>query len=345
MNIGNKKYSVIELSDTLQAPRTTINDWLTRYSQYIEYQMQGKRKVYTDASINVLKEILDMRNAGLSSFQIEEELAKKHPLHLEEMLEVKDNKENAVENAGDVASKSPDSQLIIRNSMMEMGEMIKNALLDMNSRIDELESFNSKTVQKANRWYALTFIIFIVFVLTGIFAAIKINKAIEESNRLKNEKTGILGTLDNKEKELAGKITEISTLLKDKDKLSSDLEGEKKVFEKNLQALKSNAESAKEAVQLELRNAFAKERLELLKSLDEAKKDKNDMAILVAKLQQQSYEQASAIKSFSEKEAGLEQFKKQMEAKLEEIKIPPMNPPSAPTGNNSPEINKNDGTR
>jgi len=33
--------------------------------------MQGRRKMYTDASIEVLKEISDLRNSGLSSFDIE----------------------------------------------------------------------------------------------------------------------------------------------------------------------------------------------------------------------------------------------------------------------------------
>ena len=75
--------------------------------------------------------------------------------------------EHRPEKKDDTAS-SQESQLIIRTSMTEMGDMIRNALIDMNRRMDELENFNSKTVQKASRWYLLSFCIFIVFIATGI---------------------------------------------------------------------------------------------------------------------------------------------------------------------------------
>ena len=76
-----KKYTVMELAEIIGVPRTTINDWLTRYAQYIDFKMQGKRKIYTDAALTVLKEISGLRDKGLSSFDIEEELAKSHPVH------------------------------------------------------------------------------------------------------------------------------------------------------------------------------------------------------------------------------------------------------------------------
>ncbi len=78
-----KKYSVIELAEIIGVPRTTINDWLGRYSQYIDFVMQGKRRAYTESSVQVLKEVSELRNAGKSSFEIENELAKRYAVHAE----------------------------------------------------------------------------------------------------------------------------------------------------------------------------------------------------------------------------------------------------------------------
>ena len=333
-----KKYTVIELAELLQVPRTTINDWLSRHSQFIESLPQGKRKVYTEASVNVLREILEMRNSGLSSFEIDEQLAKKHPVHLEEVSEEKIRTEHRPEKTDNAAS-SQDSQLIIRTSMTEMGNMIRNALIDMNRRMDELENFNSKTVQKASRWYLLSFCIFIVFIATGIVAAIKINGYVEEKARLEKEKSQIMNSLDKSQSEIADSKSDIEKLVQDKDKLNSEIEDQKKAFEKHLADLKKEVQTAKDAEMLELRNNFAKERLELLKSLDDVKKDKGEMAVVAAKLQQQCYDQSAALKTFSEKNLNLEEFKKELEKRLEESRekkpepVPPEAKPQDPAKN------------
>ena len=39
-------YSAAGLATALGVPRTTINDWLTRYENYIDSETIGKRKVY-----------------------------------------------------------------------------------------------------------------------------------------------------------------------------------------------------------------------------------------------------------------------------------------------------------
>ena len=40
-----KTYSIVELAEMLNVPRTTLNDWLTRFYQYIECETRGKRRV------------------------------------------------------------------------------------------------------------------------------------------------------------------------------------------------------------------------------------------------------------------------------------------------------------
>ena len=50
-----KAYTIVELAEALNVPRTTLNDWLTRFYQYIECETSGKWKVYFDTSLEVLK--------------------------------------------------------------------------------------------------------------------------------------------------------------------------------------------------------------------------------------------------------------------------------------------------
>ena len=73
-----KTYTVMELAETLGAARTTVNDWLARYTQYIDFKMVGRRRVYTEATLAALRAISELRNKGLAGPEIETELAKTH---------------------------------------------------------------------------------------------------------------------------------------------------------------------------------------------------------------------------------------------------------------------------
>ena len=77
----DQKYSVIELAELVGVPRTTINDWLNKYAPYIEFMMQGKRRIYTENTLNVLKKVSELRNQGISLADIETELSKEFAVH------------------------------------------------------------------------------------------------------------------------------------------------------------------------------------------------------------------------------------------------------------------------
>ena len=76
-----KNYTVMELAEAVGVPRTTINDWLSKYSQFVSYSVQGKRRIYSATTLEMLKSVSSLRTQGLSSFDIETELAKLYPLH------------------------------------------------------------------------------------------------------------------------------------------------------------------------------------------------------------------------------------------------------------------------
>ena len=54
MVMQGKYYTVMELAERVGVPRTTINDWLSRYAPYIDFTMQGKRRIYSENTLSVL---------------------------------------------------------------------------------------------------------------------------------------------------------------------------------------------------------------------------------------------------------------------------------------------------
>ena len=75
MDNDKKLYSVSDLAASLDVPRTTVNDWLKKYDRYIDFEVRGRRKVYTDASLAVLKIISAAKDGGTGSAELEAELA------------------------------------------------------------------------------------------------------------------------------------------------------------------------------------------------------------------------------------------------------------------------------
>ena len=81
MPTENGKYTVIELSELLGVKRTTVNDWLAKYAVYMDFSVQGKRRIYSDSTLTVLKKIAELRGQGKSSFDIDSTLAKLYAVH------------------------------------------------------------------------------------------------------------------------------------------------------------------------------------------------------------------------------------------------------------------------
>ena len=77
MENQNNVYSVSDLAVQLNVPRTTINDWLKKFDRYIDFEIRGRRKVYTEASLDVLKIICASRDKGQNIAELEKELAAK----------------------------------------------------------------------------------------------------------------------------------------------------------------------------------------------------------------------------------------------------------------------------
>lgn len=78
-----KSYLASDLANELGVARSTVNDWLSRYGDYLETENRGKRRAYSEKSLRILREISEFRNNGLSSFEIEQQLAARYGLRPE----------------------------------------------------------------------------------------------------------------------------------------------------------------------------------------------------------------------------------------------------------------------
>ncbi len=287
-----KKYTVIELAEVLNVPRTTITDWLVRYSAYIEYKTQGKRKVYTDASVNVLKEISELRNKELSSFDIEEELAKRHPVHgvISDQMHMEE---------GEIPPEETDpSALVLRKSVTEMGETIKKTLMEMSRRIEEVEKLNTENSSRARRWFALVLILIVAIILVGAFAYQKIETSYRENRKLQADGISYLTDLKSAREQIKSNVIDLTSREKQISALELGLEKQSKEFEEAIARAKKDSDTAKSAEILELRNKFAEEKLNMLKELEKSRNEKDKIS---SDIQKMNHDLESAIKKISEK--------------------------------------------
>lgn len=307
---GQPKYTVMELAELVGVPRTTINDWLGRHSQYIDFRMQGRRRIYTDASVKVLREISALRNSGLSSFDIEAELAKRHPVrgepenashhdpHSEEGLG--EGPSGAGASAGDGSRPNEDFALIAKRQSDEIGRMLGESFQSMARKIDEIERRNRQMDAKAMRWYAVSLILLALILAAGFVAILKIESFAAANNALKTELSG----KDAKARELEEKVVSLAggadELKRNIEALEMGLVKQRSDFERTVNENMLKAESSKEAEVAKLRDKFAAERLELLKRIEDSSGSAAEKGALLEELKRKLSAQEAVIKSLEE---------------------------------------------
>ena len=302
--MDGKNYTVMELTEQIGVPRTTINDWLARYSIYIDTVTQGKRKVYPETALAVLREVAALRNSGKAFAEIEKELAAKHPIQavpLPPQEEVKPEKNN-VQGPSDAPS-GPSSgneatALVSRQQPEEIGRLIGESFRNMDQRIQELESLSSAQ-RKMSRLWQIICILFLLFLAVGGYLAMKLmDKAKQENLRLQEQQIKTTAQLT------ALKVQSVTLIAGNKEfqanisRLKSELKQQKKDFEQNIRnekqrltelhqaqekALLSERDKALlKATEQETRLAlekekFAAERLKILNEMESLKKQHEEL--------------------------------------------------------------------
>ncbi len=260
-----KKYSVIELAELLGVPRTTINDWLSKYSMYIDFAVQGKRRVYTDSSLAVLKEISELRNSGMSSVDIEAELAKRHPVRAEpEPPEAAPSSSVPRKDGEKVSQPSPPAaqepaakkenefQLIAQRQSEELGKVIGETFQNMALRMEELERLSRTQNSRARVWMGATAFV-MVLLLTGAYFSYKQVMLFSHANtELKQEAVNTNQQLQMLHRQSIELVAGTKGFRDNIALLEKQLKEQQETFEKNINSVKQNFEKVRQEHQLRL---------------------------------------------------------------------------------------------
>ena len=296
-----KNYTVMELAEQIGVPRTTINDWLARYSQYIDSVAQGKRKVYPDSALNVLKEVAALRNSGKSFTEIEKELSAKHPIHAVPVPPQEEEKKApaAEEPDGKAVADNPQSAgnegfaVIARQQSEEIGRLIGESFRNMDQRIKELEGISAAQRKMTYLWQIIC-VLFLIFLAVGGYLALRLmNQAKEENRQLQNQNVQNTARLTALQEQSVTLIKGNREFQANITRLKSELTQQKKEFEQNIKTEKQRLNELHQAREKALlserdqallkvkeqetrlaleKEKFTAERLKILNELDELKK-------------------------------------------------------------------------
>ena len=309
-----KKYSVIELAELLGVPRTTINDWLSKYSMYIDFTVQGKRRVYTDSSLAVLKEISGLRNSGMSSVDIEAELAKRHPVRAEPELPEAAPSSSVPQKDG---KKENEFQLIAQRQSEELGKVIGETFQNMALRMEELERLNRAQNSRTKVWMGATAFV-MVLLLTGAYFSYKQVMLFSRANtELKQEAVDTNQQLQMLHRQSIELVAGTKGFRDNIALLEKQLKEQQETFEKNINSVKQNfekvqqehqsrlsAEREKNSALLKMKEAelalekekFAAERLKFLRDMERMSSDnENIVNELKKKIEEQKTDEKKAV--------------------------------------------------
>ncbi len=309
------KHKISDIVKITGIPRTTINDWINRYSQYLSFEMQGKRKLYTDHAIEVINEINSLREAGQSSFEIDDALAKNHPVKPEIAEEPTPGITHKVADDGTVhahESQGEEFAVIARKQTDEIARLISDQLKNLTVRLDDLETENRQLSKSSNKWLGITVLIVILMFAAGGFLLWKYSKQVESNIRLSADRTKALDLIDAKDKDLNSQKMHIDTLSQTlkltRQQHESGMKELKKDFDeekvKLKQELQVQADAKVELYKRELeilKEKAAQEKLALLKQLTDIKISNKEKTEIIGKLQENSQKMSEALESLSDK--------------------------------------------
>lgn len=269
--MGNVTYSVAALAAALNVPRTTVNDWLTRYESFVEAVSVGKRKAYSEQTLKVLQEVARLRDQGKTGAEIEGALEQSlgvtpeiAPEKLESVEPAAENPAPAGEKADAPAGESPASQLPAVKKFEE------NAM-ELAAFIAELrkEQVANKKRSRLTAFMLLLVIIVLVAALGAAVQAVRMQFAQRQQEAVRMQQT-----LEQLNKDFSAQL-------------------------KNQEALRQSERLAAEKSAALLKNELAK----LQKaSADEVKRLSQQLAADRKAMQKELLKQEKALKNKSEAE-------------------------------------------
>ena len=321
--MDDKTYTVMELAEAVGVARTTINDWLSKYSPYIDFKTVGRRRVYTAAAVEVLKEISELRNQGLASGDIETELSKKHPMRAEpaDLQEKQEAPKGTVpaapRSSGTEGTNHEDFALIAQRQSDEIGRLFAESFQNMASRIETLENKAGNAERKLYIGYGIVFVLLLLLCVLSFFLFFGIRTQTEQNlvNAGKTAENGAaIRAVEDQTVRLTGSAEELK---KGISQLRAGLAVQKQEFDKALSAMKSSRDAEVAA----MKERFAAEKKSYLEKLDKLNGE-NEKVVreLTEKLNRQSElirsdEKAKMIQNLEARLRQQESQLREMEAK------------------------------
>lgn len=285
-------YSISDLAEQVGVPRTTITDWLGKYSRFIELQTQGRRRFYTERTLAVLCKIAEFRNAGRSIADIDSELERVFPVHPTveppDPAPASDTPDESARNAGPTAA--PGTYPVVKQENSdELYDLLGAKFADLCEAMTEVDRKAGASVRRLRLMFAVAVVtsmlllcflaLFYAFFLvqretaaTGKDTAAAISEltagAADGNAAIRADVSGLAGNVSG----LAGGVSGMNEELQ---KIRDDLPAQRAAFEAAIEEMRKSAGTALEAQQAQFeakialeKEVFAAERLELLRKID-----------------------------------------------------------------------------
>lgn len=334
--MNHNGYLASDLVDVLEMPRSTINDWLSEYADFLATEMRGKRKVYPEKSLAILKEVKEWRNQKLSYPEIREKLAQKYGIAPEIHHDRADDAP-APEQSPDAPGEAEAGQHLPE---VKFNDYLGKFLAQLESVEAERRAAEAKRRKLVN--LAVVSAILLVLIALGGFL-ITLQRLDRQAQTLQNDRATLSNSLQTSQDEIA-KMNVIldqsrGDFTQNLKQLQQDLARQRKEFEQQMTLLEKNAAQAKELATIKLKEEFAraqKAQLEELANKYETKLQTLDSDRQAAVQKAQQLEQQTAVlKQTSQKEQAisrkeLEELKQKI-ADLERNKAKSENQSTKPT--------------
>ena len=314
----SRTYLASDLAGELGLPRSTINDWLMRYADYLEVETRGKRKVYSEKSLRILKEISGMRNEGKSSFEIEQLLASRYGIRPEvaphtPAAPVRENGETL---PAPTVPGEPSGETLpaLRPAFEQMSVQINTEFLKLADRLEEAEHQRRRLVQRMRIIMTVLLLGLVAFILILALVMYQAFSRIEQRNREAAQQA----TCES------GKKLDEMTVILDKSRedfttnlarLRDEMGRQRESFEARIREMEKDAATRTEAQIIKLKEEFArKQQQELQKLVDAHEKKLKEAQAATAKsdsLRQQAENEAkNAREKLSQGQQELEQLRR-----------------------------------
>lgn len=249
-----KTYLVSDLASELGVPRTTVNDWLRIYGDYLESDVRGKRRVYPERTLAILKEIKAMREQDRTQGMIEEFLADRYGIRPEPVVP-----EDEPASAAPGPEKGPEPAAPAAEALMRPDPELRNLFQRMLEQENERRDAVRRTVRSM---FASAVAILLLTALFGLGIAYHFHtKLAERLAELRKTQEAARNAEDEHAKKLAALTVSLDRAQQDYrrecDKLKAALAEQKREADRALAELKKSEEGRRAAEIAELRRTFA----------------------------------------------------------------------------------------